>query len=293
MIEPEMVFGNLSEFVNKSVTLYKSSDPKLTSIYFTNDTNKRENIACFELLVFEYNRGESTHFLKYPNQNHFIELSGTCIGSARGNMTQGLGENVWENFSNDPKYRKGKIQIYQHDGNVMLNFDDSEFNFLKIAARKTTGEKSYIFKDSSYGQNRNIEMIESVLKEKYLKLPENVRGISYMCKTKDMIGVVYFAVDYPAYNFSYDNQRFRVILSNNDIKELKVTKMERYRDGGTTYIFLLDGNNKEHIFFSPSSFVNEEIEPTNFDGIPLINVTDEERKELCKVLNILIIPNKE
>jgi hypothetical protein len=49
-MEKEKVFGNLYEFKGRAVTLFRSCDQHNTSTYFTNDVDKRNKTAYFEVL---------------------------------------------------------------------------------------------------------------------------------------------------------------------------------------------------------------------------------------------------
>lgn len=119
-----------------------------------------------------------------------------------------------------------------------------------------------------------------------IKLPMNVREISYMLKTNDFIPT-YYIVDYPKYNFSYDNHRLRVI-ENNNIKEYNIDSFVRYRDGGTTFIKFKDENNIEHTLFHPSILGMNKNVFDSIDEKKLIEVSNEEKIKICELLEILL-----
>lgn len=62
-------FKPLSEFKNRSVKLYRSSDIEHTKKYFTN--NENESNPYFEILKFDYEYGKNQLYIKYPNTNYF------------------------------------------------------------------------------------------------------------------------------------------------------------------------------------------------------------------------------
>lgn len=53
-MEKEQIFGNLSDFKGRSVTLFRSSDQKNTSTYFIYDNDKYNKTAFFEILHFDW-----------------------------------------------------------------------------------------------------------------------------------------------------------------------------------------------------------------------------------------------
>jgi hypothetical protein len=274
-MEKEQIFGNLSDFKGRSVTLFRSSDQKNTSTYFTYDNDKYNKTAFFEILHFE--RYPNKLFIRFPNVDHFIELLGDFT-SSHGNMKSGSAENIWEN-------RKRTIIIFEHDGDMLIKFGEfGDFNFLKIVGRYCNNEDTF-YNDSSYDKIYNLDDVDDALNRKYLKLPMNVRGISYMVKTDDFIPT-YYIVDFPKYDFSYKNQRLRCI-ENNVIKEFKIDSFKRYRDGGTTEIKFSDENNIEHELFFPTKLGSKK-DNTIDKNKKLIEVTDDEKNKICELLGILL-----
>lgn len=280
-MEKEKIFGKLSEFEGRSVTLFRSSDQHNTSVYFTND---RTSKSFFEILHFKYDFIYNELFIRFPNTDHFIELRGGS-SSSRGNMNNGIAENVWEDH-------KRLISIFEHDGDMLIKFGEyGDFNFLKIVGRYCNTDDIFKYNESSYDSNLNLTEIENALKKDYLKLPMNVREISYMLKTTDFIPT-YYIIDYPKYNFSYDNQRLRKI-ENNIVKEYNIDSFQRYRDGGTTRIKFTDENNIEHILFCPTRLGKKENVFDLIDDKQLIEVTDDEKVKICELLEILLEKNYE
>lgn len=53
-MEKEQIFGNLSDFKGRSVTLFRCSDQKNTSTYFIYDNDKYNKTAFFEILHFDW-----------------------------------------------------------------------------------------------------------------------------------------------------------------------------------------------------------------------------------------------
>jgi hypothetical protein len=279
-MEKEQIFGKLSEFKGRSVTLFRSSDQRNTSIYFTTDDDKQNKNAYFEMLHFVYKYHSSELFIRFPNDDHFIEL--ISVGqSSHNNLEERTLKNIWENkFTN--------FEMFEHDGDMFIKVGKyKDFNFLKIVGRFSNEEFRY--DQSSYDQNFNLSEIENALKLDYLKLPMNVREISYMLKTNDFIPT-YYIVDYPKYDFRRDNQRLRVI-ENNNIKEYKINSFQRYRDGGTTYIEFNDENDIEHVLFHPTNFNVKENVFDSIDEKQLIEVSKEEKIKICELLKLLLEEN--
>lgn len=279
-MEKEQIFGKLSEFNGRSVTLFRSCDQHNTSIYFTDDVDRHNKEAYFEVLHFEYNYFSNELFIRFPNDDHFIELVSSGQ-SSHNNMEERTLKNVWKNnFSN--------FEMFEHDGDMLIKFGKyGNFNFLKIVGRYCGNESKY--SQSSFTQNLNLNEIENALQKDYLKLPMNVREISYMLKTTDFIPT-YYIVDYPKYDFRYDNQRLRVI-ENNNIKEYKIDSFTRYRDGGTTYIKFKDENNVKHVLFHPTRLGIENVVFDTIDEKQLIEVSNEEKIKICELLEILLEKN--
>jgi len=98
----------------------------------------------------------------------------------------------------------------------------------------------------------------------------------------------FFIVDYPKYNFKYDNHRFRSI-TDNKISEYQIKSFQRFRDGGTTIITVIDELNKEHKFFSPTR-LPKKVLYEKWDEIELVEATDEEKQSIIELLNLKVIP---
>jgi len=273
MENAERKFRKFDQHMERSVSLYRSSNPKLTSIYFTNDDDKKSKEAVFEFLYFEYTYDKNQCFIKYPNTDYFVELVGGSNGG-RGTMTHGIAENIWAD-----KFRCN-INMHIHDTHALLTFDRSrsEFNFLELVARRDVSDRYR----ESHIKELNKQEIFDLYKTEYLGLPMNIREFSYLKKSNDFIPY-YIIVDFPKFNFGYNTQRFR-ILRNNEIEEYTIKNFERYRDGGTTYIYVIGKDGKEHKFYSPTPFKKDE--KSTFDEQELQDVTEEETQELIRILNI-------
>jgi hypothetical protein len=279
-MEIKKEFGNLSDFSERNVELFKSSDQNATAIYFTSyDRNNRENVkAYFELLRFGSEGGNHQIYLKYPDTDIFVEIYKGRYESGQGTMLHAEGKNIWE------KEHDKTINIYSHDDNLVLFIGKmnllSKFNFMtKVASYNKGNPFNQPYPDKKF---INYEEIEKVLSMKYLKIPDSIKTIEYCYKTDDEIPK-YFIVDYPTYNFQYKNHRF-FMIENNIVKEFKIKKFDRYKDGGTTIITVIDDNSIEHEFFSPTVFSKDLVE--KWDNIELIKVTDEEKNKLVELLNI-------
>lgn len=290
---PDKIFKPLSDFKNRAVTLYRSCDTRNTSIYFTESSNKRESHAAFEILHFEYAHDMPVFFIKFIGDDFFTAIKGGG-GSARGNMRIGTVTDIWNIWDNSVKNHPGwnkDIKIYEHDGDILVQFGEyGDFNFLKLVARQCPDKSAYYFRDSPHGINVNLQELDEIFSSvKYLALPEDVSNIQYAYKTED-ICPMYIVIDSPRYNFSYNNHRFRII-ENNLISEMKIKSFSRMCDGGTTEIIVVGSDDKEYTFFSPSSLCNRENKPTTFNDIALVEVTEDEEKRLINLLGILIEPD--
>lgn len=271
----EKQFCELSQFKQRDVELFRSSDQNETAIYFTDvEYNDRKTAkAYFEILRFGLDGGDHQIYVRFPNTDYFIEMVGGGFGSGRGDMIQVNGKNVWEDK------HKAPFTIYSHKDNLIYLIGRRdwipEFNFMtKVASYE---------KGNNLNRLVNFKEIENALSMKYLKIPESIRGIEYCYKTKD-INPKYFVVDYPAYNYKYDNHRFFVI-ENKIVKEFAIKNFTRYRDGGTTIINVIDEHGIEHKFFSPTSLPTKTL-CEKWDDIELLKTTENEKEELVKLLNL-------
>ena len=252
----EKQFGELSQFLQnkRDVELFRSSDMKNTAIYFTDIEDPSEvRAGCFfELLRFGLDGGDHQIYIRFPNENHFVEMIGGGMGSAHGNMMTANGKNVWGGFEKE-------FKIHSHDDNLILVLDDIKFNFMKKVASYDKGNPF----DRPYPNETilNYDLIQQALGCEFLKLPENIRRMEYLFKTMD--SKKYFVVDCPAYNFKYDNQRFRIIendgvvIEKSKVKEYPIKSFQRYRDGGTTIITITDESGTEHKLFSPQQMFDD------------------------------------
>lgn len=280
-METKKQFGELSQFTKRDVELFRSSDQNETAIYFTDvEHNDRETAkAYFEILRFGLNGGDHQLYVRFPNTDYFIEMIGGGFGSGRGDMKQADGKNVWEDK------HKAPFRIYSHNKNLIFIIGRTdltpEFNFMKKVASYDKGNPfNHPYPDEIFV---NFKEIEKALSMKYLKIPESIRKIEYCYKTKDETPK-YFLVDYPAYNFKYDNNRFFVI-ENETVKEFEIKNFVRYRDGGTTIITVNDENGNEHKFFSPTS-LPKKILCEKWDETELIEASEAEKEKLSKLLKL-------
>ena len=284
----EKQFGELSHFLKnkRDVELFRSSDEHNTAIYFTDvDDDNRENAkAYFELLRFGLEGGDHQVYVRFPNEDYFIEMLDGGMGSSHGNMMTAHGKNVWGEFEKN-------FTIHSHDENLILVLDDIKFSFMKKVASYDKGNPfCHPYPNETFV---NYEEIKKALSMNFLKLPDNIRHVGYVFRTEDVSK--YFIVDYPAYNFKYDNQRFRVV-ENSVVKEYPIKNFVRYRDGGTTIITIIDENGIEHKLFSPQRmFDNGKNLKPKFDEIELIEIdkNKDEWKDIINFLKIELEPKEE
>lgn len=284
-MQTEKQFGDLSQFAKRDVELYRSSDQHKTAIYFTEleDEQRKNAKAFFEILRFGLDGGDHQLYVRFPNTDHFVEMIGGGFGSGRGDMKQADGKNVWEDK------HKAPFRIYSHDKNLIFLIGRTdwtpEFNFMeKVASYDKGNPFNRPYPDETFV---NFKEIEKALLMKYLKIPESIRKIEYCYKTKDATPK-YFVVDYPAYNFKYDNHRFFVI-ENETVKEFVIKNFVRYRDGGTTIITVTDENGTEHKFFSPTSLPEKTL-CEKWDETELIVATETEKQKLAELLKLDLEP---
>ena len=210
-------------------------------------------------------------------------MIGGGFGSGRGEMKQADGKNVWEDK------HKAPFRIYSHDKNLIFLIGRTdwtpEFNFMeKVASYDKGNQFNHPYPNETFV---NFKEIEEALSMKYLKIPESIRKIEYCYKTKDETPK-YFVVDYPAYNFKYDNHRFFVI-ENEIVKEFVIKNFVRYSDGGTTIITVTDENGIEHKFFSPTSLPEKTL-CEKWDETELVATTETEKQKLTELLKLDLEP---
>lgn len=280
-------FGELSEFTGRQVELFRSSDPHNTAIYFTEveDKDRETAKAFFELLRFDIEGGEHQIYIRFPNADYFIEMHEGGWGSAHGDMKNAKGENIFAEHSYEIPFT-----IYSHNLDLLLVIAGGipQFNFMKKVAELYNGNPFDGCRDKFQS---NMPEIEAALKLKYLKLPEDIRNIEYLFKTSDSSNPTYFVVDYPAFNFQYTNHRFRVVQGD-VVKEYKIIDFQRFKDGGTTIITVVDENNIEHKFFSPTRFP-EKVLCEKWDDTELTSVAEFEKEKIIKQLQIQLMPKIE
>lgn len=282
----EKQFGDLSQFTKRDVELFRSSDLHETAIYFTEleDKQRKTTKAFFEILRFGLDGGDHQIYVRFPNTDHFVEMIGGGFGSGRGDMKVADGKNVWEDKSKAP------FRIYSHNKDLLFIIGRTdwmcEFNFMtKVASYNKGNPFNHHYPNETF---LNFKEIEKALSMKYLKIPESIRKIEYCYKTKDTTPK-YFVVDYPTYNFKYDNHRFFVI-ENENVKEFTIKNFVRYKDGGTTIITVTDEKEIEHKFFSPTSLPEKTL-CEKWDETELIETSETEKKKLTELLNLNVEPN--
>lgn len=147
--------------------------------------------------------------------------------------------------------RDGEV-LYSPDGNTFYALASSGFG-------GTTDEHDLSFNDPHQGTSGRLHRNGNVIDydgERYTQqdttfdqssvvpLPAT-RRTEYLCQSEDG---TFFYVSADKYNYSYES--FRLFVGNGTtMREVPVQYVERYRDGGTTYI-----RTSEETFFSPSPF---------------------------------------
>lgn len=272
MNKAEKQFESLSKFKGRDIELFRSSNLKATAEYFTDLAYKQigNAEAYFELIRFEISDGDHQIYVRYPNTDYFVEMYDGGWGSGIGNMLISNGENIWEDDYKKP------FQIYSLDNDLLLTLGRSivSFNFMKRISFHSKWNKFDILYTT-----KNYEEIERVLSMNYLKIPDSIRSLEYCYKIEDKVPT-YFITDFPKYNFKYDNHRFFIIKDKN-IEQLKIKLFERYRDGGTTIIKVIDSKEKEHIFYTPSLFNLTKLN-TTWDDNNIIECSTKEKAKLFK-----------
>ncbi len=288
-MEIEKQFGQLSEFNGRNAKLYRSSNQRETAFYFAmeQDMNLETASAFFEVLRFELTGGDHQLYVRFPGENHFVEMYGGGSGSGRGDMLSSHGDNVWRMDKNH-----SPITIYSHGDDLIVLFGRTDwtpsFNFMKKVASYDKGNPYCTpYPDIT---SVNPEELSAALSMQYLKLPESIRCISYCYKTEDQ-EPVYLLVDCPAYNLKYENHRMFVIFKD-DAKEHKITSFVRLRDGGTTIITFVDELGNQHEFFSPTT-MPEKVLHERWNKIRVIEASEEEQQHLVELLSLHLEPEED
>ena len=148
----------------------------------------------------------------------------------------------------DPK------NIFKENGKYELHCGDKRASYRPLSVEKKA---------------KLLEMVRSG-KNKLASLPKDDRKPEYLFKRKGTNQYIY--VDAAKYNYSYES--FRLFVGEpGKMNESKIENVERYRDGGTTYIKTKDGEE----LFSPTPFSQdknptwnkmyqlERLDPSKFD----------------------------
>lgn len=275
----EKQFGELSEFKNRDVELYRSIDQNNVAIYFTevNGNERKVATAFFEVLVFglERDNQHSLVYVRFPNKDYFIQMYGG-YGGGRGEMKS----REFTNVLSENNYKKHTF--YSFGQTAMLKSSIIDFHFLTKVGSYDKGNLNDTF---CHETKINYDEIQKALSLKYQKIPDSIRKIAYCFKTKELIPQ-YILIDYPAYNISYENHRF-YIIKNKVAKELKIMEFLRQRDGGTTIITVIDEFGELLKFFSPTKFPEKTL-IEKYDNMELSEVTDDERNSLIELLKLEI-----
>lgn len=247
---------------------FKKRQVKLYSTPVNNFSGHRQP-KNFDILVFDYMFGGHEVYIKYPNIDYFIEMiGGSC--SMSGDAGELIVKDAW--------YKgESEIKLYYEDDNMFVNFRPGSlnFSFCKLI-------------HSSLGEIKNYDEIDKALSKEYLKIPDSVRKIQYAYKSRD-VDPTYYIVDASEFNFCYDTCSFFILDSLYNATEYKITNFERYRDGGTTYITISDGDT-EHILYAPTPFAKNA--PSTFDNNELIKLTEDEIEIIIEKLGIETLKNR-
>ena len=267
----KMVMENMTTFLGRKVEVYRSTDMVATGQYFTTDKEP----AYFELVIFDYHQSMNMFYLRYPNTEYYIELTG-LFSNSRGNMKKGGGRNKIEEIV-QPRIFSGKqrmayIGIMKHEDQAIIQFgyNDGDFNFLTRVSPILIGkyECESIFKE--------------VFQRKYIPIP-NYRSVEYSFKTEDNN---YIIVDASVSNYSYDDLNFHYGNLESGMVRGTIINFTRYRDGGTT-IFNVFIDGKDNHFYTPATIFNDDRKPT-WNGKKIEKVDATTLKLITKSLNLFL-----
>ena len=222
--------------------------------------------TCLEysILIVSYEYGKPEIYLRMNTNNYYIPIYGG-INYISGKTSAGGGKNIWaEEFAQEIK-----VKIKENDCFLQTGSSTGSFYFMKLAGKILRKE------------NENKFLIERELKLTYKPFPREKRIISYMLKTKSNLPI-YIVVDSSKF-YAEEKERFFVVYLKK-IKQFEITRFERYRDGGTTYITVKGNKNKTYEFFYPTPFDKNKF-PT-FKGEELESVTKEEENTLIELLKL-------
>ena len=247
--------GSMLDRKGENVELYRSINKKKTGQYFGSDETKESE---FDVVIFGYNHAKHSVYVKYPDNDFYIEMYGGT-GSSHGTITSCNIRNIMKEklqpFVYEGVLRMHNETILKHDEYAVYKFGTTDFNFLERVA--LLNNKSY--GDKSYGS----DYIDLMLTKSFIPIPEE-RVLAYTYITNDNKFVI---VDQSAYNFQYETMRCFYGDLKSGIKIGEIKNFGRYKDGGTTlFDFILDG--VTYKFFSPANlFRDSDKHPTWNDEV--------------------------
>lgn len=199
------------------------------SYSFFKTVPQRDSDPVYELIVFhDYSYGRNSVLLKLPKDDYFTELDGSSFSSS-GYQKTGTFRNPWDlRFDNSPN----EYKVQYNCNRMMLSIGLLEFSFMESEPHIDGG----------------------FIDKKCLMVPIDLYSVVYTAQAlffsepnEFLICVV------PKYDFQYLNHRF-FSVRDGVVKEYKITDLVRARDGGTTWIDLMDNDGNKFKFFSPSMF---------------------------------------
>jgi hypothetical protein len=222
------------------------------------------------VLRFGYSReGHGTLFIRFRNHrdydpNFYYEVKESGLSSGSGRVSVSI-HNPWEAIIPGWKF-----------------FSQQEWGFL----HETSNNFNFLAKIN------DEDAIADELTVQYMELPKDVREIAYICELKE-IGAT-LCIDYPTYKFEYRDHRVRMIYVDNTVEEFDIVQFDRYRDGGTTTIDLVDSHGVEHTFHSPTPFLSDEERIPTWDGKPMVYSDSDERlkEDVVRLLGIVLDPRE-
>ena len=257
----------LPENAGRRYKRFRTVNPIQIAQYYGNPS-QRDVPTTLELIIYEYKFGFNQIYIKFPHEEHFVEIFGTGKGS-RGSYCSYSAKNVLlqqlsprEDYDDKTLIRAEHFKIYHNDEHAMINFD---------------GSMDFVF----------LERIDlPITSEQFIALPE-YRRVVYACRIDNTHQ--YIIVDRSEYGPGYDKRGFYG-HPRTGFKEGKISDEVVYRDGGTTYFdFEVDG--VTHKFFYPTKLGGMK-EPATLDNMVMTDLPEDLTELCCNILKINRIPKE-
>ena len=214
-------------------------------------------------------------------------------------MVKSAGINIWEReYANYVSYQKCYPKMILQIGRIGIDFDFLECRGRYFDNLKLNNDpycNPFLAQLEKYP---NEEIKKVIFSAKYLKLPDSARKIEYIFKYGREGNEIYVVIDYPAFNFKYDNHRFFFVdFKGGTATEATIKSFQRFRDGGTTIIEVETKERTEYRLISPQTmFPNNSQNPTLtgsgvIDTELITDISDEEITVLIKILDLQIAPD--